>query len=389
MKAPQRPAPPAQSRALTGDLQARWKYLQRRVGPVLSPPALAVVVALTASLLFSAVIQFGTTIFSDAPGLSIGLAGFNGLLALAALILIVLRGRWLRAQIVLAIALVGILLLSIVSLGGKIQYQRGLAGNPYYALPHGPSRYPAEATTVSLQTSDGVRLAATQIGSGHTRAILIYPSWRTDRDAFSVSTLATWLANGFDVLVLDPRGQGESDGVKTPDGAAHQDILAGVSYLRAHGHLQVGVFAELDGAYPAVLAAGAGRGIDSLALAAPSPTWGGSLGQDGRFWDPTTLRGRLYWRVVAGLRLAPGPKGPPLTTALRGVSPTPVLFIGHRTEAGTQVDPLHHAAREPKSLLVLPGTERPSSWAQFAQYFQMIEQWFSLSLPAAPAASQP
>ena len=276
-----------------------------------------------------------------------------------------------------ALAVVG---LSLTSLGAKLQYQRGLAGNAFYALPHQAVRYPASATTIQLVAADGVSLAATVLAGGHRQAVVIVPSWRTNRDAFSVASLAQWLANSYDVLVLDPRGQGQSGGVKTPAGDGKHDILAAVAYMKGTGHERVGVLAEQDATYPAMLAGGMKAGIDSLALVAPTAHWGESLGQTGRLWDPRKLSGRLYWRVVAGLRLAGGPAGPMPAEAVRGVAPTPVLLLGNKAELGTKVDSLHLAAGEPKSMIVLGGAGKPTDWAHFAEYYESVKQWFAFSL---------
>jgi hypothetical protein len=223
--------------------------------------------------------------------------------------------------------------------------------------------------------------------------VVFYPAWRTNRDAFAVATLAQWLANSVDVLVVDPRGQGESEGAKSPDGQEKQDVLAAVGYMRSTGHQHVGVLAEEDAALPAVQAATLHEGIESLALVSPLALWGESLGQDGKLYDPHGFLGRFYWRVAAGLRLTSGQNAPPLTEAIRFVAPTPILITGTKPQAGSTIDQLHLAAGEPKSLIVLGGEGRPVTWTHFAEYYKTLEGWFDLTLravqPLEPTSDRP
>lgn len=384
MSAPgEREAPGARARAAGSELLARWRALRDAASPIMSAPALAIALILIVSLLFSGMLQFFTGVYDAHPGLSYMNAGGNTLLATALGIMMILRRSKQRANAVILALSLGVVVLSVWSASAKLQYQRGLQGNPFYALPHQPMRYPKEATDVFLRTSDGVRLEATLIANKRAKGVVIYPTWRTNRDAFAVATIAMWLSNVVDVLVIDPRGQGGSSGAKTPDGQEKFDILAGVAYMKASGHDRVGVLAEQDSALPAILAASMHQGIDSLALVAPSARWGESLGQDDRLYDPASLLGRIYWRVVAGLRLASGPSAAPLTEVIRFISPTPILITGSKTDLGSTVDQLHLSAGEPKSLIVLGGDGKPTTWLRFADYFQALEQWFSLTLRSA------
>lgn len=371
-----------------GGLADRWAALSERCRPVLAPGALALALALAGSLLLTALVQFGTWLFEAFPGLALLAAGWHAVASAVLGLMIALRRRsrlWRpnlygRVSVALLVATVIVFALSLAVLGAKLHYQRGLDGNMSYALPHHPVRYPASAQAVAIKTVDGVRLAGTLLGSGHERAIVIYPAWRTNRDAFAVATLAEWLSNTYTVLVLDPRGQGESEGYKSPEGLEKYDVLAGVAYMRAKGHSRVGVLAEQGAAYPAMLAAATRRDLDSLALVTPVASWGESLGVAGSPWDPRRLSGRVYWRIVAGLRLATGPDGPPALEAVKRVAPTPLLIVGLKADYASPAAALYAAAEEPRSLILQDGEGRPTSWGRFADYYQTIKEWFDLSL---------
>ena len=151
-----------------------------------------------------------------------------------------------------------------------------------------------KAESIEFKTTDGLTLR----GSLHRQPernpkglILFCPE--TDGSHWSAMSYCHALVeDGFDILSFDFRGQGESDGAKSPDGQEKQDVLAAVGYMRSTGHLHVGVLAEEDAALAAIQAASLHEGIESLALVAPSASWGESLGQDGRFFDPHGLFGR-------------------------------------------------------------------------------------------------
>ena len=364
----------------TSPLGKRFRWLAALVAPVLDPRGLACALALATTLLGTTFCQFATPLFEAFPTLAWLAAGALGAEALALGAAIVARRRFTRGPLV-ALGLAALAFLTAMGCAGaKLQWQRGLAGNPAYTLPATPTRFPPDALDVDLRTSDGVPLRATQLGGRRPQGVVIVPSWRSNRDGFAIATLATWLANDLDVLVIDPRGQGESGGVKTPDGAERFDVIAGVGYMRSIGHARVAVLAEQDAA-PAAIQAAAERagGVDALALVGPSQRWGESLGSH---WDPRGVGGRFYWRIAAGLRIAGGLPAPSPAGLLKQVAPVPVLLLGTKGDPGTPLDVLHLAAGEPKSLILVGGEGRPVAWSHFAAYYQAVSQWLRLTLDA-------
>jgi hypothetical protein len=372
------------------ELNGRWRRLREAVAPVLSAPALVVAVALAFSLAMAAAMQFGTLLYDQKPDLAYAHGALNALLALVLGVLMLLRPTWHRAHMVMLGVAAVVMMTSFWAMGAKLQLRRGqVQGNAFYALPHQPFRYEPPAETVWIRTADNVQLACTLISHRRQRAVVFYPAWRTNRDAFAVATLAQWLANSMDVLVVDPRGQGESGGAKSPDGQEKQDVLAAVGYMRSTGHQHIGVLAEEDAALPVVQAATLHEGLESVALVSPAAGWGDSLGQEGKLYDPRGFLGRIYWRIAAGLRLQGGSNAPALTEAIRFVAPTPILITGTKPQAGSTIDQLHLAAGEPKSLIVLGGEGKPVTWTHFAEYYKTLEGWFDLTLRAVNPVEEP
>jgi pimeloyl-ACP methyl ester carboxylesterase len=284
------------------------------------------------------------------------------------------------------------LLFALYVVGAKWSYSRTLGGFEGYALPRHAIAYGPEAREVTLTASDRTRLKATYLGREKGdrpagKAILIIPGWLSTRHSFSTATLALWFHPEYDVLVIDPRGQGDSGGAQHPNGSARFDILAGVSFLKAQGNEAVGVLAEREGAYAAVLAAGEGRRlIDSLFLASPVAQWGEpSLG--GGFWrDPANPLGRLTWRVSAGVRLKGG-AGQPLAEVLPRLAGTPVMLSGPQEDPEGLVRQLHLLTPEPRSLRLFTGSGQPVPWKAYHRYYETARQFFGMTLRSAPQAS--
>lgn len=257
---------------------------------------------------------------------------------------------------------------------------------PNYSLPRTSLAYELPHREVTLLTSDGVRLKGTYIKLGHPTAVLVYPGWLSTRDSFAVVTLAQWLAARHDVLVLDPRGQGKSAGVQDAPGNSKFDFLAGVSFLRGEGARKVGVLAETDGAYPAILAASEQRTIDSLALASPVGRWGMPSFGEGFWRDPGNFVGRWIWKLGLGVRLRGG-ESRPTAEIIPGVSPVPLLLLETTHDSHRIASQLHLVARDPRSIVLLPGDGRPIGWPQYEKYAQAVGQWFQMTLSERPDAS--
>lgn len=307
-------------------------------------------------------------------------------------------GRLPRGARAVAAGLVAVLLL--FALVSKWTYSRTLGGFEGYALPRHPIAYGPEARDVKLTASDRTLLRAKYLGRAPGerpagKAILIVPGWLSTKESFGVATMAQWLHPEFDVLVLDPRGQGGSRGQQHPAGSARFDVLAGLAFLKAQGNVSVGLFAEREGAYAAVLAAGEGappasRLFDSVFLASPVAHWGEpSLG--GGFWrDPMNPLGRLTWRVAADVRLAGG-EAQPLAEVLPRLAGTPVMLSGAMEDPEGIVRQLYLVTPEPRSLRLLPGAGKPVAWRSYHRYYEAVRQFFGMTLanPVMPTEAEP
>ncbi len=361
------------------------ELLRRLPAASWSTPSERLAVLLGAGLLLGWVGQFGTSLFDRHPGLGIVWAMGNAGLAVA--LAVVGRFKQVPREALWGVAgavLAGTLFL----IGAKWGYAGTMGGFEGYALPRQAIAYGPEARTVNLTASDRTALKATYLGRAKGdrpagKAILILPGWLSTRHSFSTATMAQWFHPEYDVLVLDPRGQGESGGAQHPNGSARFDILAGVAFLKSQGNEAVGVLAEREGAYAAVLAAGEGAQgnhlIDSLFLASPVAQWGEpSLGSG--FWrDPANPIGRITWRVAAGVRLKGG-AAHPLAEALPKLAGTPVMLSGPQDDPQAIVRQLHLLTPEPRSLRLFAGSGQPVAWKAYHRYYEAARQYFGMTL---------
>jgi dipeptidyl aminopeptidase/acylaminoacyl peptidase len=85
----------------------------------------------------------------------------------------------------------------------------------------------ARQQSVTLTTSDGIALDAAYLPSQNGAAVIVFPGTGSGR--------AEMLArHGYGVLLLDPRGQGDSEGDPNMLGwTGERDLRAAVDYLRA------------------------------------------------------------------------------------------------------------------------------------------------------------
>lgn len=353
---------------------------RRRLSPSKPSPRFAALAVfegtLVGTLSLGWILQFGTRVCDHHPNVALVLALMNGALAIAAAWAAL--GRGVRPGIAIALA-------SAVVLGAlyvpwaKLSYRSTLSGAPGYTLPHQAYAYGPEAKQVTLETTDGVSLAATHLGSARGRGIVLMPGWASGRRGFAIASLAEWLSPRFDVLVVDPRGVGDSDGTLAPDLKSKFDLLAAAAYLNAQGDSEVGVLAERESALSAIVAASEQHSIRSLALADPSVRWGESPLRGPWFMDASNPFGRLYWRIGAGVRMAGG-LGPETAEWLPRVSGIPMLLLGSKDDPEGRLRQLNLVAPEPRSMRLFKGRGDPLAWQDFQSYYHTVYKWFELSL---------
>jgi len=90
---------------------------------------------------------------------------------------------------------------------------------------------PSESVTVT--TSDSLELAAWYVPSKNRAAVIVFPGPARAKEARML------VRHGYGVLLLEPRGQGSSEG-DTVRWAGDRDLLAGLAYLRSRSDVDRG-----------------------------------------------------------------------------------------------------------------------------------------------------
>jgi hypothetical protein len=236
---------------------------------------------------------------------------------------------------------------------------------------------------VTVTTEDGLNLAATYVPSKNRAAIIVFPgATRVDE--------ATMIArHGYGVLLLEPRGQGASEG-DLVRWAGDRDLHAATEYLRSRpdvdperigaigfsigGEILLEAAAQRDG-IKAVVSEGAGERVGEV--------------------DASGARRFLVAAPMAVMTAAMttfqnhGPP-PPIVDRIGSIAPRPVLLVyADPGQGGESVrQPTYFAAAgEPKQIWSVPGAEHTGGLeAQPAEYERRVIAFFDEALlgPASP-----
>lgn len=227
---------------------------------------------------------------------------------------------------------------------------------PRTTMVMSPDRIGLDYEAVSLRASDGTRLAAWFLpAEGEAQGTVLYLHGIAANISTRLRDVAWLPAAGFNVLALDYRGYGASEGTPTLEGV-QLDIDAAVRSLVSRPDVDASRLVVLGQSLGASLAvyyvAHSCYRSRFRALILDSPF------SDYRTIAEETLEGFLPVRALKWLvkRTVPDRYSP--QAAIEAVSPVPVLFIHGDRDATI---PLHHSQRlfdlagEPKQLWIVPG----------------------------------
>jgi len=206
---------------------------------------------------------------------------------------------------------------------------------------------------VAFSTSDGVRLSAWFLPGRNGAAVITVPGAGSTRTA-TLRQAAVLARHGYAVLMVDPRGQGRSEGRGMDAGwYGDRDLGAAVRYLRQSSY-RVGVLGLSMGGEAAIGAAAAVPEI--LAVVAEGATHRTAADKAG--YLPGGLAGavqRVLDRLTFGTAalLSPAPRPATLHSAVRRADATPFLLIA----GGGAVD-----ETEASAYLEQAAPERVETW---------------------------
>ncbi|HSK17122.1 MAG TPA: CocE/NonD family hydrolase [Gaiellaceae bacterium] len=281
--------------------------------------------------------------------------------------------RYLRRALLLAGAVVAaywvlapIVLSLVVTHRPRVAVEAADLGRPY--------------ETVSVETSDGLALAAWYVPSENGAAVIAFPG-----RSGPVEHARMLVRRGYGVLLLDMRGQGESEGNPNALGwGSARDLEAAVSLLEALPDVEPGRIGGLGLSVGGELMLEAAAGDPRLRAVV-------SEGAGERSVRENTLRGPSGWvslptlaTLTAATAVFSGTAPPPALQDLVGrIAPRPVFLIYARDgQGGEELNPHYYeAAGEPKTLWEIPdGGHTGGIDARPEEYEERVVGFFDAAL---------
>jgi fermentation-respiration switch protein FrsA (DUF1100 family) len=236
--------------------------------------------------------------------------------------------------------------------------------------------------SVKFTTSDGLELAASYVPSKNRAAVILFPG------ATRADHARMLIRHGYGVLLLDPRGQGRSEG-DIVRWAGDRDILGGVDYLRSRPDVdagRIGGFGFSVGGELLLEAAAKSTGLKALV----SEGAGIRVGEGLEAGEGMSESVRALWNpasfVLSAATTMFSNHGPPPTIVDRigRIAPRAVFLIyadpGMGGEA-TRQPRYFEAAGQPKAIWKVPGSAHTGGIdARPAEYERRVVAFFDRAL---------
>jgi hypothetical protein len=236
--------------------------------------------------------------------------------------------------------------------------------------------------SVKLTTSDDLELAASYVPSKNRAAVILYPG------ATRADEARMLIRHGYGVLLLDPRGQGRSEG-DTVRWAGDRDILGGVDYLRSRPDVDGGRIGGLGfsvGGELLLEAAAKSTGLKAVV----SEGAGIRVGEGLRAGEGMSETVRALWNpasfVLSAATTMFSNHGPPpaIVDRIGQIAPRAVFLIyadpGMGGEATRQLR-YFEAAGQPKAIWKVPGSAHTGGIdARPAEYERRVVAFFDRAL---------
>ncbi|OGW83253.1 MAG: hypothetical protein A3C47_02160 [Omnitrophica bacterium RIFCSPHIGHO2_02_FULL_51_18] len=232
-------------------------------------------------------------------------------------------------------------------------------------------------------TNSGIKISIRHTRVLKNTSIVIAPGFFQSKETKTFHKLENELLEYFDVVSMDFRGHGKSEGLYTFSAYEKEDLKAVIDYSRQH-YKKVGVLGFSYGGSIAILEQVEYRNIDSM-ICVSSPMASDKI--EFKWWTPDAIKlGIRGLELGAGVR--PGNiflrKTKPIDV-VSSVSPIPIYFI-HGTHDPTvslkHSEYLYKKAKEPKKVKIFEnGSHAEEIYRQFPDRFvEEIRNWFSETL---------
>jgi hypothetical protein len=283
------------------------------------------------------------------------------------------RQRYLRRAVMMACApvlalAIGWFVVSPVGLGYIYTHTAPPPAEPDLGVPY---------ESVTVTTDDGLKLTASYVPARNRAAILLYPgASRTDEARMLI-------AQGYGVMLLDPRGQGGSDGDPVR-WAGDEDLFAAAAYLQRRPDVdpdRIGAMGFSIGGEMLLRAAAESDSIHAVV----SEGAGDRVGETDVTGILRVLVDPSQAVMTAATTIFSNHLPPPaIADRIGGITPRPVLLIyadpGIGGESTSQPE-YFAAAGEPKTIWKVPGSSHTGGIdAQPVEYERRVTAFFDAAL---------
>ncbi len=231
--------------------------------------------------------------------------------------------------------------------------------------------------SVSVTTSDSLELAASYVPSHNRAAVVLFPGATRPEQARML------IRHGYGVLLLDPRGQGKSEG-DTVRWAGDRDLLAAVAYLRRRPDVdpgRIGGFGFSIGGEMLLEAAAQSNGFKAIV----SEGAGSRVGDEDVSGPARLLAEPNLALMTAALTVFSnqGPP-PPIVDRIGRIAPRSVFLVYADPGLGgenTRQPKYYAAAGKPKAIWKVPGSKHTGGIdARPAEYERRVIAFFDRAL---------
>jgi uncharacterized protein len=235
---------------------------------------------------------------------------------------------------------------------------------------------------VTLETSDGLKLAGWYVPSRNGAAVIAFPGRKGPQ-----SRARMLVRHGYGVLLFDRRGEGESDG----DGNAFgwdgdRDIRAAIEFLKRRSDVEDGRIGGIGlsvGGELMLQTAAEGGDLDAV-VADGAGTRSAAEQLDGELTGAEKWLSLPFVLTQTASTAVFSNSLPPekLIDLMPRIAPRPVLLIQSRGAANETMNPAYHrAAREPKQLWQAPADDHMGALeARPAEYERRVVGFFDDAL---------
>jgi uncharacterized protein len=275
-------------------------------------------------------------------------------------------------------------LIAIAGLVIAIQLVGGAALG-YYAT-HRPESSVSEPNLgrphedVTLTTSDGLQLEGWYVPSRNRAAVLVFPG-RSGNKQHHARNL---IGHGYGVLLLDNRGQGESQGDPNAFGWDDEtDVIAALDFLAERADVDANRIGGLGLSVGGETLLEAAAHTDRLRAVVSEGAGGRSVKEDRQMPGAATLIGLPYFAVLTGSTAVFSNTMPPdsLKDLVKEIPPRPVFLIHAKGEDLTPV--YFRSAGEPENwaLWEVPGAKHVGGLeARPKEYERRVTAFFDRAL---------